>query len=119
MPGAPLSPYGLFHDRVHRNGWSSILVVAVWSLLAGCSEGAKLMQATDRGGVVTYPYKEQVGSMATKFRSDALRVMEDHCKGGYTIVREGEAKSRSRVVENQGIPEVISEHRWGIQFQCK
>ncbi len=85
----------------------------------GCGEGEKLEQATDRGGVVTYPYKEQVGSMATKFRSDALHVIEEHCKGGYAIVREGEAKGRSRVVENQGIPEIVSEHRWGIEFRCK
>jgi hypothetical protein len=89
------------------------------ALIAGCSEGAKLVQAHDRGGVVTYPYKEQVGSMATRFRSEALHMMEAHCKGGYLIVREGEAKGRSRVVENQGIPDVITEHRWGMEFQCK
>ena len=77
------------------------------------------MQATDRGGVVIYPYKEQLGSMATKFRSDALQVMREHCTSGYTIVREGEAKGRSRIVENQGIPEVVTERRWGIEFQCK
>lgn len=107
------------HDTVRRNGWSSACLLALCLLLAGCSEGAKLVQVSDRGGIVTYPYKEQVGSIATKFRSDAVHLMEDHCKGGYTIVREGEAKGRNRVVENQGVPEIISEHRWGIQFQCK
>ncbi len=94
-------------------------MLAVCLLLVGCGEGAKLVQATDRGGVVIYPYKEQLGSMATTFRSDALQVMREQCKSGYTIVREGEAKGRSRVVENQGIPEVVTEHRWGIEFQCK
>ncbi|TKB78668.1 MAG: hypothetical protein E8D45_04105 [Nitrospira sp.] len=107
------------HDTARWKTWSSILLLVLGGLAGGCSEGAKLIQATDRGGVVTYPYKEQVGSMTTRFRSEALHVMEDHCKGGYTIMKEGETKGRSRLVENQGIPEVISEYRWGIQFQCK
>lgn len=78
------------------------------------------MQVTDRGGIVTYPYKEHVGAMATRFRSEALSLMEEHCKaGGYSILREGEAKGRSRIAETQGTPEIVTEYRWGIQFQCK
>jgi hypothetical protein len=107
------------YDTARWKKRSSILLLVLWGLMGGCSEGAKLIQATDRGGVVTYPYKPQSGSLTTRFRSEALHVMEDHCKGGYTIVREGEAKGRSRMVENQGVSEMVDEHRWGIQFQCK
>lgn len=107
------------YDTARRKKWSSILLLVLWGLVGGCSEGAKLIQATDGGGVVTYPYKPQSGSLTTQFRSEALHVMQEHCKGGYTIMKEGEAKGRSRMVENQGVAEMVAEHRWGIQFQCK
>ena len=109
----------LNYDTARWNRWSSAYILALCVLSIGCSEGAKLVQATDRGGVVTYPYKEQIGSMTTRFRSEAVHLMEEHCKGNYTIVKEGEAKGRTRIAETQGTPEIVTEHRWGIQFQCK
>ncbi|HXV67967.1 MAG TPA: hypothetical protein VD738_03505 [Nitrospira sp.] len=90
-------------------------------VLAGCADGAKLVQEHDLGGVVVYPFREDQGSLLSSFRKDALALMQKKCAGGtYAIVREGEARSRARVVSPiEGREEVVQERRWGIQFRCK
>jgi hypothetical protein len=99
--------------------WSS-LAVLFFIILAGCAEGAKLVQEREDGGVVAYPFKGEQGSMLSSFRTDALALMKEKCGGPYTIVREGEVKGRSRVVGAvEGTQEIVQERRWGIQFQCK
>ena len=99
--------------------WSRLAVLFV-IVLAGCAEGAKLVQEREDGGVVVYPFKGEQGSMLSSFRNDALVLMKEKCGGPYTIVREGEAKGRSRVVGAvEGAQEIVQERRWGIQFQCK
>ena len=99
--------------------WSSLSVLLVLAL-AGCGEGAKLLQEREDGGVVAYPFIGEQGSMLSSFRTDALELMKEKCGGLYTIVREGETKGRSRTVSPlPGAEEVIQERRWGIQFQCK
>ena len=95
-------------------GWALVLIIS------GCAEGAKLMQRNEDGGVVTYPFKGDQGAMLSSFRKDALALMKDTCGGNYLIVREGEAKGRSRVVGGiEGGQEVVRERRWGIEFRCK
>jgi hypothetical protein len=99
--------------------WSSVGWVLVL-MLAGCAEGAKLAQRSQDGGVVTYPFKPDQGPMLSSFRSDALTLMTQTCGGTYTIVREGEAKGRARVVGGiEGGQEVVRERRWGIEFRCR
>ncbi len=89
-------------------------------LAAGCADGAKLVQEQDQGGVVVYPYKAEQGPLLTSFRKDALTLMREKCGGGYTIVKEGEAKGRARMASPvDGAQEMVQERRWGIQFQCK
>ena len=98
--------------------WSSFGCALVL-LLAGCGEGAKLVQDTGDGGVVTYPFKGEQGSLLSSFRQEALTLMRDKCGGSYTIVQEGEAKGRARVVGVEGSQEFVQERRWGIEFRCK
>jgi hypothetical protein len=93
-------------------------------LAIGCGEGVKVVAETGHGeagssGIVIYPYRGDNGYLVSPLRADALRLIEKRCTGGYSIVREGEAKGRSRTVENAGGTEVISEKRWGLQFRCK
>jgi hypothetical protein len=98
--------------------WSSLAALLI-IVLVGCAEGAKLVQESEDGGVVSYPFKGEQGSMLSSFRQDALALMNEKCGGPYTIVREGEAKGRSRVVGSvEGAQEIVRERRWGIQFQC-
>jgi len=99
--------------------WSSLAVLFVIAL-TGCGEGAKLVQESEDGGVVTFPYKGEQGSLLSSFRQEALILIKKKCGGLYAIVREGEAKGRIRVDSPiEGSQDIVEERRWGIQFQCK
>ncbi len=99
--------------------WSSLALLMI-ILLLGCAEGAKLVQEREDGGVVSYPFKGEQGSMLSSFRKDALALMKEKCGGLYTIVREGETKGRSRMASPvEGAQEILRERRWGMEFQCK
>ena len=99
--------------------WSRLAVLFVIAL-AGCAEGAKLVQEREDGGVVVYPFKGEQGSMLSSFRQEALALMKEKCGGPYTIVREGETKGRTRMASPvEGAQEVVQDRRWGIQFQCR
>src|SRR5262249_36978077 len=89
--------------------------------LGGCADGAKIVQEHDMGGVVIYPFKDGQGPVLSSFRKDALDLMKEKCGGKpYSVVREGEAKGRTRVVSPlDGAQELVEERRWGIQFECK
>lgn len=100
--------------------WSRAAALLTSVCLAGCGDGAKLLQESEHGGVVVYPYKGEQGSMLSSFRKDALALIRDKCGGPYTIVREGETKGRTRVAGPvEGLQEIVLERRWGIEFQCK
>ena len=99
--------------------WSSAVLSSMALLLMSCGDGAKFLQLNDNGGVVVYPYKGD-NHLVASFRRDAFRLIEQQCPAGYSIIKEGEAKGRSRVsAPVQGAEEVIYERRWGIEFRCK
>ena len=103
------------------NFWLFAIAITGAFLLGGCADGAKIVQQHDLGGVVIYPFKEGQGPMLSAFRKEGLELMNEKCKGrSYAIVREGEAKGRTRVVSPlDGAQELVEERRWGIQFECK
>lgn len=114
MSGLPV------HHRKSANLRSRASAVIACLILAGCGDGAKLIQDREGGGVVVYPFKGEQGSMLSTFRKDALAVMNEKCGGRYTIVREGETKGRTRVASAApGGQDIVQEHRWGIEFTCK
>ena len=99
--------------------WSRLAVLFVITL-AGCGEGAKLLQEREDGGVVAYPFMGEQGPMLSSFRQDALALMKEKCGGPYTIMQEGETKGRTRMASPvEGAQEIVQERRWGIQFRCK
>ena len=99
--------------------WSSLAILFVIAL-AGCGEGAKLLQEGEDGGVVVYPFIGEQGPMLSSFRTNALALMKEKCGGPYTVVQEGETRGRIRTVSPiEGAQETIQERRWGIQFRCK
>jgi len=101
--------------------WLTTILVVACLAVGGCADGAKIVQQHDTGGVVIYPFKEGQGPMLSSFRQEALDIMKEKCRGSsYSIVREGEAKGRTRVVSPlDGAQELVEERRWGIQFECK
>ncbi len=103
------------------NSWVKTAVVVACLAVGGCADGAKIVQQHESGGVVIYPFKEGQGPILSSFRKDALDLMKEKCRDkSYSIVREGEAKGRSRVVSPlDGAQELVEERRWGIQFECK
>lgn len=99
--------------------WSSVAAGTLALLFVSCSDGAKMLQTTDTGGVVVYPFKGD-NHLVSPFRRDAFRLIEQQCKAGYSIVKEGEAKGRTRVSSPvPGAEEAVRERRWGIEFRCK
>ena len=101
-------------------GWSRAVALACVLAGSGCADGAKLVQETESGGNVGYPFNSGQGHLVSPFRRDALHLIAQRCGSQYTIVREGEAKGRSRIAGGMGGAEdVIHERRWGIQFECK
>jgi hypothetical protein len=103
-----------------RKYGSRASILLLFLCAVGCSEGAKLVQETDKGGIVTYPFKGDTGAAFSRFRAEAVELMEKRCGGKYKILKEAEAKGRSRVVQDAlGGQEAVSERRWGIQFECR
>src|SRR5262249_47986411 len=100
--------------------WSRAGVLLSTLILASCSGGATMLQEQDASGVVVYPFKDEQGHMLSSFRRDALSLIQKKCGNAYTITREGETKSRSRVAGTvQGGQEMVQERRWAIEFRCK
>lgn len=89
---------------------------AVW----GCAEGARFAKVDERAGVVVYPLKKERESIyASRFRTEALQMIEGHCRGAYLIVREGETAPQTR---NPGLDseDMLTTRRfWGLEFKCK
>lgn len=106
------------HHRAGPKRWSRGLLAAAGLLLAACGGGATLVETTPGGGVVTYPFNSGLGHLASPFRADALTLIRERCGGLFTIVREGEARSRVREVQTVAGRDVIEERRWGLEFRC-
>lgn len=108
------------HPKKISNGWSRAAGLTGLILLGGCADGAKLLQESENGGVVVYPFKGEQGALLSTFRTDAFAIMKEKCHGPYTIIREGETRGRTRVAGAvEGAQEFVRERRWAIQFQCK
>ena len=88
-------------------------------LCAGCGTTARLVQATGDGGVVTYGFTTLRTHLASDDRREALKLIDRYCRGPYTIIQEGEAKSWSGQVEGMAGQDVVTQRRWGIRFKCK
>ena len=97
---------------------------AVWLIVllfsSGCSDAVRLTHETERGGVVTYLFKEDRGGpMGSPHRKAALKLIDEKCPSGYIVVRDGEIKGYGSMSSVEGQEGEITGRRWGIQFRCK
>lgn len=81
-----------------------------------------MSQESDRGGVVTYVYKEDRGGpMGSAYRRAALDAIQAKCVAGWRLVREGEVKGYTSAGMGiiEGTEDESRGRRWGILFECK
>lgn len=79
-----------------------------------------LTHETENGGIVTYLFKEDRGGpMGSPHRREALKVMENKCPPGYTVIKDGEVAGYGSMSSVEGREGEVSGRRWGIQFRCK
>ena len=79
-----------------------------------------MTQETEQGGVVTYLFKEDRGGpMGSPHRKAAIKLIDEKCPRGYTVIRDGELKGYSTVSAVEGREGESANRRWGIQFRCK
>ncbi len=98
---------------------SKLLCIASLLLSAGCSDAVHMTHETEQGGVVTYLFKEDRGGpMGSPHRKTALKLIDEKCHSGYTVVRDGEVRGSSMSAA-EGQEGEITNRRWGIQFRCK
>ena len=96
------------------------LYAALVLVCVGCSQAALLTHETEQGGVVTYLFKEDRGGpMGSPHRKDAVKLIEEKCPSGYTVLKDGEVEGYSSMSGVEGAEGEDSGRRWGIQFRCK
>lgn len=81
--------------------WSSLAILFVIAL-AGCGEGAKLLQEREDGGVVAYPFIGEQGPMLSSFRTDALALMKENAGALYHRAGRGNERAISHSQPNGG-----------------
>lgn len=107
-------------SRIPINQWTKVVGIGVLGVTVGCSQAVLLSQETERGGVVTYLFKEDRGGpMGSPYRKEALKIIEQKCPAGYIVLRDGEVQGYSGMSSVGGAEGEVSGRRWGIQFQCK
>lgn len=109
-------------SRCQASHWITYLCLILLIAGAGCSEAVMLTHESERGGVMTYSYKEDRGGpMGSPYRRQAMDAIEAKCGKGSKILREGEVPGYTTA--GMGITEGTEDEsrgrRWGIQFECK
>jgi hypothetical protein len=100
--------------------WTKVIGLALLVISVGCSQAVLMTHETEQGGVVTYLFEEDRGGpMGSPHRRDALKLIEEKCPSGYTVLKDGEVEGYSSMSSVGGAEGEVSGRRWGIQFQCK
>jgi hypothetical protein len=72
-------------------------------LMSGCSDAVRMTQETEQGGVVSYLFKDDRGGpMGSPHRKAALKLIDEKCPSGYTVVREGEMRGYGSMSSVEG-----------------
>ncbi len=108
------------HSALHSSHIATpcFLAAALW-VLAGCGQGAALQRETDRGGIAAFSIESEHDIFSSAGRREALRLIDGKCPAGAKIVKEGELPKVSNAVDRAWGPQIGTDRKWGIQFECK
>jgi hypothetical protein len=87
--------------------------------IAACAVGPRLMNETPSGGTVVYPFSEEQDILSSSGRRDALRLLNDKCRGAYRVEAEGELAKVGKNIDKAWSGQISTDRMWGIQFSCK
>lgn len=93
-------------------------LVLVWSCSA-CGGGVTLVRDTPTGGLVTYPFQNEVDILTSSERRDAMELINRKCPNGSRVQKEGEIPKVSRAADRAWRGQMGGERLWGIQFTCE
>lgn len=101
-----------------------VVLTALSFTIASCASDATIVNETEKGGTVLYSYFEEQDVLHSSGRRDALRLLDEKCKAGYRISREGQIAQINKAVDKAWMGQISRdgqvnrEKRWAIQFVC-
>jgi hypothetical protein len=101
-----------------------LILIALSFTIASCASDATIVNETETGGTVLYSYIEEQDVLHSPGRIDALRLLDEKCKAGYNISREGQIAQINKAVDKAWMGQISRdgqvnrEKRWAIQFTC-
>lgn len=96
----------------------SAALVLMWACSA-CGAGVTLVRDTPTGGLVTYPFQNEVDVLTSSERRDAMELINRKCPAGFKVQKEGEIPKVSRAADRAWRGQMGGDRVWGIQFTCQ
>lgn len=104
--------------RLSLREWSRMSFLIGLLLVTGCGDRVHLIREGPSQGVALYFYNEGPGHLRSSNRELAFQEIKKICSGGYRVIQEGKARGRHQELEGISGSEVLTEHWWGIRFEC-
>lgn len=120
MHRVPLTDHNNLAPARRRRGLFDVsaALVLVWACSA-CGAGVTLVRDTPAGGLVTYPFQNEVDVLTSSERRDAMEAINRKCPAGFKVQKEGELPKVSRAADRAWRGQMGGGRLWGIQFACQ
>lgn len=96
---------------------ASAALLLVWTCSA-CGGDVRLVRDTPTGGLVTYPFQNEVDILTSNQRRDAMELINRKCPAGSHVQKEGEIPKVSPTADRAWRGQMGGDRLWGIQFTC-
>lgn len=111
-------------ERIPPARWRSDLfnvsaALVLVSACSACGAGVTLVRDTPAGGLVTYPFQNEVDILTSSERRDAMEMINRKCPAGFKVQKEGELPKVSRAADRAWRGQMGGDRLWGIQFTCQ
>ena len=87
--------------------------------LYACAPDASLIRDSGTEGVVVYSIATEAEKLTSPSRREAMRLIDQKCPAGASILREGEVPRVRADVDRIWQGHLRTDKQWGIQFRCK